>query len=417
MRMVIGCLNCIDMENVRRFIIENIDNTTKNNKANEGDETLLPLPYPFTTPCVSGTFQEMYYWDTYFTQKALFLSGREKQAENNVRNFAYLLEKYGKIPNGNRTWYLRNSQPPFLGLMLLDMLIHAPQSISLLEAFSWLKKEYDFWMTKRIAPNGLNAYNIDTEDFADAGTFEWYQSRTGICLEQTVENCRCIYSECESGWDFSPRFHSRCIYHNPVDLNCLLFLDETLLGKWTLELGKNEESVYYFNLAQNRKEKILTLMKTNKGYFDFDFEKNVHSDVVSCAGLFPFAVGLDDDKEIFLKTLAHLEREYGVVACLNTDGNQYQWCEPNGWAPLQYIAVLAAEKLGLKDDAKRIVEKYLNAQSCIFHKTNRLWEKYNAETGGLDVVSEYGTPEMLGWSAGVYMAFLNYRENGYKQLI
>lgn len=415
--MVIGCQNYIDMEKVRQFIIENIDKTTKNNKAYEGDETLLPLPYPFTTPCISDTFQEMYYWDTFFTQKALYLTGRAVQAENNVRNMAYMLEKYGKIPNGNRTRYLRNSQPPFFGWMLSDILKQSPNKISIEETFSWLKQEYDFWMNKRQTPNGLNAYNIDSEDFADEGTFAWYKSRTGITLEQTAENCRCIYSECESGWDFSPRFHNRCIYHNPVDLNCLLYLDEQLLGEWALKLGLEKESEYYFENAQNRKSKILLLMKTKEGYFDYDYVKDNSSDVLSCAALFPFAVGLDEDNEAFLHILEKLEKAHGVVACLNPDGNQYQWCEPNGWAPLQYIAVVAANKLGLKAEAKRIAEKYLKAQSNIFEKTNRLWEKYNAVTGELDVVSEYGTPEMLGWSAGVYIAFLYYCESGYKTLV
>ena len=406
----------MDMEKVRRFIVDNIDATTKSSNGNE-EETLIPLPYSFTTPSVSGIFQEMYYWDTYFTQKALFLTGREEQAENNVRNLAYMLEKFKKIPNGNRTWYLNNSQPPFFGWMLADMLEYYPNRISLSEAFSWLKSEYAFWMNTRKNPNGLNAYNIDSGARADEGTIQWYKSRTGILLEQTAENCRCIHAECESGWDFSPRFYNRCIYYNAIDLNCLLFLDEQLLGKWATALGQKAEGERYFQLAEKRKEKIRLYMKTNTGYFDYDYEKNTRSDVVSCAALFPYAVGLDDDTSSFLHTLSVLECANGLVACRHTGENTYQWSEPNGWAPLHYIAVKAADKLGLKEEAKRIAEKYLNAQTNIFQKTGRLWEKYNAETGGLDVVSEYGTPELLGWSAGVYMAFLQYLETGYRKLI
>ena len=81
------------------------------------------------------------------------------------------------------------------------------------------------------------------------------------------------------------------------------------------------------------------------------------------------------------------------------------------------VAVAAAERLGLKEEAKRLTEKYLCATEDIFDKTERLWEKYNAETGGLDVKAEYDTPEMLGWSAGVYMAFYRYRMSGYKELL
>ena len=69
------------------FIISEIDKTTKISDAT--DETVIPLPYPFTAPCVEKTFQEMYYWDTYFTNKALFLTGRENQATNNVTSYIF----------------------------------------------------------------------------------------------------------------------------------------------------------------------------------------------------------------------------------------------------------------------------------------------------------------------------------------
>ena len=84
---------------------------------------------------------------------------------------------------------------------------------------------------------------------------------------------------------------------------------------------------------------------------------------------------------------------------------------------MNYIAVAAAEKLGLKETAQRLAEKYVSAMDGIFEKTGRLWEKYNAETGDMSVTSEYGTPEMLGWTAGVYMALYHYRKNGYQRLI
>ncbi len=129
-----------------------------------------------------------------------------------------------------------------------------------------------------------------------------------------------------------------------------------------------------------------------------------------------YFVGIDEDKDGFLKTLSILEDVYGVVAC-KSDENRYQWAEPNSWAPLNYIAVAAAQRLGLQDDARRLVDKYLLVTENIFDKTERLWEKFNAKTGDLEVASEYGTPEMLGWSAGVYIAFYEYRKTGYKNLL
>ena len=108
-----------------QFICENIDETTRiYTKEPKGKKSLIGLPYPFTSPCIDDIFQEMYYWDTYFTNKGLLQIEKQEQAINNVRNFLYLLTNYGKIPNGNRMDYLSRSQPPFLGLMLEEIFLN-----------------------------------------------------------------------------------------------------------------------------------------------------------------------------------------------------------------------------------------------------------------------------------------------------
>jgi len=95
------------------------------------------------------------------------------------------------------------------------------------------------------------------------------------------------------------------------------------------------------------------------------------------------------------------------VAC-DFEETCYQWSTPNSWAPLNFIAVSSAQRLGLEKEMKRIAEKYVQATDELFRKTGKLWEKYNAENGELDHESEYGTPAMLGWTAGVYVACKNY---------
>ena len=398
---------------VYEFIQSNIDRTTK--IITEGDETLIALPYPFTTPCVEGMFQEMYYWDTYFTQKALYLTNRATQACNNLKNFIFLLNTYGKIPNGNRTYYLKNSQPPFLGLMLADLLSQGENGISYLEAFDALEKEYAFWMTKRVASNGLNHYDYDFEEsqkIANPDTTRWYHERTGVLVETTVESCRNIRAEAESGWDFSARYNAQCANCNAIDLNCLLYADEILLADWARLLGQKEKSAYYFERANLRKEKMYALMRDEKGiWYDYNFVTEKRMNIISCASFFPYFFGLDNNQEGYLQTLSFLETPYGVVASV-TEKRTYQWAAPNGWAPLHYIAVAAADKIALKDVALRLSEKYLKTIDVIFEKTERLWEKINVETGDMQVVSEYTTPEMLGWTAGTYIAFTEYCKSG-----
>jgi len=59
--------------------------------------------------------------------------------------FAYLLDKYGFIPNGIRTYYLTRSQPPFFSMML-DVLAKDEGEKVITQYQPELLKEYEFWM-------------------------------------------------------------------------------------------------------------------------------------------------------------------------------------------------------------------------------------------------------------------------------
>src|SRR4051812_19575089 len=105
--------------------------------------SLLPLPFEYIIP--GGRFREIYYWDTYFTMLGLKESGQYDLMENMVKNLAYLINEYGHMPNGNRSYYLSRSQPPFFSL-LLDLLstIKGPHVYK--NYLPELEKEYRYWM-------------------------------------------------------------------------------------------------------------------------------------------------------------------------------------------------------------------------------------------------------------------------------
>ncbi len=389
----------------KEFIESNIDFTTKTTAGREEDKTLIQVPYPYSIPCANGAFQEMYYWDTYFTNKALFALGRGEQAVHNIRNIGYMVDTYGKMLNGTRTFYLNRSQPPFFGCMIEDALRYTPHLLGVEEAFVWLEKEYAFWQAKRSTPVGLNAYACDFTEEEAGDILDIYSRRTGITLAKTEENYRHVYGECESGWDFSPRFSSACADHCAIDLNSLLYKDERLLGEWATTLGYAEKAAYYKQKAEERRAKILQYCYKDGILYDYNYKTGVCSKVVSCAALFAYWLGVDCDKGAFERTLARLEGEYGVYAC-DDDNGGYQWSKPNSWAPLNWVAVAAASALGERQTEVRLAKKYVGAIEKIFAETGNLWEKYNGISGNLDVASEYGTPPMLGWTAGVYLDLL-----------
>ena len=84
--------------------------------------SLIPLPEPYVVP--GGRFREVYYWDSYFTMLGLVESGRTDLVQDMLDNFAHLVQTIGHVPNGNRTYYLGRSQPPYFAAMVGALRIH-----------------------------------------------------------------------------------------------------------------------------------------------------------------------------------------------------------------------------------------------------------------------------------------------------
>jgi alpha,alpha-trehalase len=137
--------------------------------------SLLPLPEPYVVP--GGRFREMYYWDSYFTMLGLVESGRHDLVEHMVRDFAYLIDTYGHVPNGTRTYYLSRSQPPFFYAMVGLLSVEDP-AVAYARYLRQLRREYAFWMQGEVGlergtahrrvvamPNGaiLNRYWDDAD--------------------------------------------------------------------------------------------------------------------------------------------------------------------------------------------------------------------------------------------------------------
>ena len=393
------------------YILHGWEKTVRETKAVAEGDTLIPLPKPYTVPCMDTHFQELYYWDTYFTNRGLILSGRVDLAINNIENFAHLIEIYGFIPNGSRTWYLNRSQPPFFGLMIADVYEATKDEAFLSWAVESLKKEYSFWETKRKSSNGLNCYSADATEQECRDIIKLYHERTGILREGDVAYWgKNILAEAESGWDFNERFAGRCHEYNPVDLNSLLYFNERFIGYAEEILGR--DGGYWNSRANERKRLVNAYLVGEDGiYYDYSYKDKTRSKLLSSASFVPYFTGLCTEKGGAQKLLASLEMPYGIGATEQTASN-YQWGYKNGWACLQLIAVEGLARCGLQTEANRVAEKYVKLVEKVYKETGKLWEKYNVMDGNANAVGEYGTPEMLGWTAGVYVAL---KEKGERQ--
>ena len=392
---------------ILKYIEENWQGTVRNKKCDVG--TLLGLPYPYSVSGFGEVFQEMYYWGTYFTNVGLILSGRVEQAKNNVDNMLYMINKYGFVPNSNRTWGLVRSQPPFLSEMVKDIYDVISDKEWLLECYKALEIEYKFWQSERMTPCGLNRYFGHYEDYKHL--CDRFCTRLKIEMPKTDEEMReyadSFHSGCESGWDFSSRCGKMQHHYAWLCLNSLLYGVEINMAYFSGELGLGEEAVWQ-GRADERKALMNKLLWNEElgAFCDYNFVEGRNAGFVSAAMLYPLFVGLatPEQAEKTVNNLNKLELQYGLTCCEKRDDLlNVQWDYPHAWPPLQMIAIKALSRYGYDTEAERIARKYLYVAELNFEKHGRLWEKYNGIDGEISVTKEYTTPPMMGWSAATYL--------------
>lgn len=371
----------------------------------------IALPYPFTSPTETDRFVDMFYWDTYFTNVGLLLSGHAEQARHNVDNMLYLVSKYGFMPNISNTGSLNRSQPPVLSLAVRDCYDATADDAWLAAAYPTLEREYTFWIEQRNTPWGLARYGGDIVDDAMAQSYyRYYCGRTQRTFEHPdvpaiAEN---ILAEGEAGWDYTPRFGGCATQIAAVDLNSLLFAFERNMAYFGARLGR-DDTLLWIDRAEARRERMNAyLWDERRGVFtDRNFVTGEFSSLLTAASYFPLWCSVADETQAMAirSALLPLELPHGVCCCApHTADGVYQWGYPNCWAPLQYAAIKGLERYHYGGDARRLCAQYCAMLERCFADTGNLWEKYNALDGTVNVVTDEGDmPPMLGWTAGVYL--------------
>lgn len=393
---------------IEKFLEEHWDNCICNMKNDEGPN--IGLPFPYSVPTETDTFRNMFYWDTYFTNIGLIYSGRIQQAKNNTDDILYLVDKFGFMPNTNNINALRCSQPPVLSLMVRDVFEVTGDCEWLKKAYTTLEKEYSFWMTERIAPNGLNRYGFNASKMRNhRGTAEYYYNRTGLepdfsDVERRAEN---VIAEGESGWDYNPRFNGECTDFIPVDLNALLYAFEKNMQYFSSTIFLLQDGIWSMR-AEKRKKALRGFLwnEEKSAFYDRNYKNGEWSRVFAASAYFALMCGAvsDDEAEKMLEKLPLVELDSGVACCEKNDiPGSYQWGYPNCWAPVQFGVIKGLQRYGFLQAAERVAEKFLLTVEKCFAETGNLWEKYNAADGSINVTNEYEMPPMLGWTAGVYL--------------
>lgn len=386
--------------------------------------SLLVLPNPYLVP--GGRFREIYYWDSYFTMLGLRESGENQMIGNMVDNFAYLISAYGFVPNGNRSYYLSRSQPPFFSLML-DMLASVKGNYVYATYLPVLVKEYDYWMDKTAPtrhlvkmPDGslLNRYYDQSENPRQEAYYEDVAiAKKAIQKKEVVY--RNLRSCAESGWDFSTRWFAdgknistiQTINLIPVDLNSLIYHLEKTLAVANKESGNLVRERYFNELAERRLKAInkYCWSVAENWYVDYNFTLRKSSPELTIAGMTPFFFSIADQAKM-LKAKSVLEKKFlkpgGVITTLKNSGQQ--WDAPNGWAPLQWIAINGLEAYGEPVLARDIAQRWVKLNVKVYTNTGRFMEKYNVVDISLPAGGgEYPSQDGFGWTNGVLLALMH----------
>jgi len=394
--------------------------------------SLIPLPEPYVVP--GGRFREVYYWDSYFTMLGLIESGRTDLVRSMLDNFAYLVRTVGHIPNGNRTYYLSRSQPPFFAAMV-GLYATATDTTQALRYLDALEAEHAFWMdgVERLPPGQayhravrlndgalLNRYWDDRPEPRPESYRQDYDLGQGLPAGRREKFYRNVRATAESGWDFSSRWlrdprDLRTLETTdlvPVDLNSLLYCSErtiAALRAFRGRAGDAQVAQRFTTAAEQRRAALLAVAYDPDSGFFYDVRwKSGHriTDRPTLAAAAPLYFGLAT-REQGRRVAARLERDFlkpgGFVTTLIASGQQ--WDRPNGWPPLQWLAIEGVRRYGRADLAAAARGRWLALNRRTYHSTGRMMEKYdvvdlNRRAGG----GEYPTQDGFGWTNGVALA-------------
>ena len=381
--------------------------------------------------CRVADFSELYYWDSYFIMLGLAESGRRDLLEDMVKNFADLMDTYGHAPNGTRTYYLSRSQPPFFFAMV-SLLSPSDPAAAFARYLKELKTEYAYWMegANALKPGQAHRHAVALGDGSILNRF-WDDSdapRDESYSEDVVlaaatarpahEMFRDIRAGAESGWDFSSRWFADSRTKAsidtteiiPIDLNALMFGLENAIRAGCERTGDRDCVEDFAKRAAARRAAIdHYLWDPSRGvYLDYRWTRKEPIDQLTAATLYPLFTHVASEEQaasVAKAVEAELLKPGGVVTTTLDTGQQWDW--PNGWAPIQWIAVEGLTAYGRKPLAEAIACRWMVNVSGVYRSTGKLVEKYdviatNQAGGG----GEYPTQDGFGWTNGVMLKLM-----------
>ena len=359
--------------------------------------TLLPLPRPYSTAGGSeSAFPEMYGWDTHFINVGMLAHGRTDLVADHIVNQLQMIENYGMVLNGNRTYYLTRSHPPLLADSIWRYLSVVDDAEILERGVKMLAREYEgYWCAPHHSTSIPLATNRDLGDPA---------------LRPELA------SEAETGLDFTPIFGGdvrRCV---PLMTNACLVRTAEVLADLHEQRGDAEQSGLWRNRAQERASAIREFCWDPETEFFYEYDtidqRKLEYRSLNAYWMLWAGVATAEQAEALVRQLNEFRTPNGLCftdrayPSPHPEFTNLQWQYPAGWPPMQIIVVQGLQRYGYGDLARDVARDFVNLQVRIHQETGSLWERYDVVAGSANHPGErYTSVRFHGWSSGS-IAFL-----------
>ena len=375
----------------------------------------ISINHPHIVP--GGRFRELYYWDSFFSMLGLIHDDEITLASGMVDAMTDLIERYGHVPNGTRSYYIGRSQPPFYHMMVSLVAGREPhQSERRLKA---MKAEHAWWMSgeRNTAPGECCKRAVRLADGSLLNRYwdprstprdeSWGEDIDTAALSDRPQEevFRDLRAGAESGWDFSSRWQDgtdlssiRTTSIIPIDLNAFLYSLEVAIANG----GDHDASLF-----RERAKKRLLAMHTHcwspqDGCFVDTDLSTLEPRRPTAASFAPLLCRLATPQQA--ASTARIAKDQliapgGLRTTLVETGQQ--WDMPNGWAPLQWVAIQGLLNYGYSELAEEIARRWISTVSEVYRQTGFTHEKYDIEACSIGAGGEYDPQVGFGWTNGV----------------
>ncbi|VDM91675.1 unnamed protein product [Onchocerca ochengi] len=349
-----------------------------------------------------------------------------------LQNFKYLIEKYGYIPSGGRTYMLQRIQPPFFIPMVYEYHTTTADDEFLLSIMDSMEAEFAFWKkyrTRTISKNNKNYTIFQYNSPVNTPRAEAYLSDF-LVVESVPEVkrrqiWRDINSASESGWDFSSRWLSNSKTMDtietsnivPVDLNALMCWNMEILAHLHGEIGNTGRRM---EINSERAKFVDTFEAVFFDYregswFDFNLNTGERVDDTYPSMAVPLFTECYSslNNPMLVEVLGTLQRKGllqfpgGIPASLIRSSNQ-QWDYPNGFAPINHMVIEGLRKSNhpiMQQKAFELANRWVNRNYKVYQINHKLWQRYDVAKDHIRSVrgDDYDNEDGYGWTNGALL--------------